>query len=62
MALRVLQGVGFSGTTPVIVTSFRDLYGERREANAQGLRVTVGGVSQAVFPVLAGFLVVLRWQ
>lgn len=62
LALRVIQGVGFSGTVPVIVTSFRDLYGESREATAQGLRITVGGISQAIFPALAGVLVTIRWQ
>ncbi len=62
LGLRVLQGIGFAGTIPVIVTSFRDLYGEEREATAQGLRISVSGVSQAVFPAVAGFVVVFAWQ
>lgn len=62
LVLRAVQGVGFAGTIPVIVTSFRDLYGGSREATAQGLRITVSGVSQAVFPAISGFVVVFAWQ
>ncbi len=62
LGLRFLQGIGYVGLVPVIVTSFGDLYSGPREATAQGLRFTVTGVSQTVFPLIAGVLVVVAWQ
>ncbi|MFB6169826.1 MAG: MFS transporter [Haloarculaceae archaeon] len=62
LALRFLQGVGYVGLVPIIVTSFGDLYAGAREATAQGLRFTVTGVSQTVFPLVAGVLVAVAWQ
>lgn len=61
LALRLVQGVGFSGTVPIIITSVGDLYSGNREAAGQGFRFAVAGVSQAFFPLLAGTLVVLAW-
>lgn len=62
LGLRFLQGVGYVGLVPVIVTSFGDLYSGPREATAQGLRFTVTGVSQTIFPLIAGVLVAIAWQ
>lgn len=62
VALRFLQGVGFAGLTPVIITSIGDLYAGSREATAQGLRFTSSGVYQAIFPPIAGVLVGVAWQ
>jgi len=62
LALRVLQGVGFSGIVPIIITSIGDAYADDTEAAAQGLRFTTSGLSQALFPALAGLLVVFAWQ
>jgi MFS family permease len=62
LALRFLQGVGFAGVLPTLITSLGDLYSGSREATAQGLRFTVSGVSQAVLPLLAGLLVTVAWQ
>jgi len=62
LALRGLQGVGFAFTLPVVVTCIRDLFSGGREATAQGLRFATSGVSQIVFPVVAGSLVGVAWQ
>ena len=61
VALRLLQGVAFAGLTTIIVTSIGDVYAEAREATAQGLRFTSSGVYQAIFPPIAGALVVIAW-
>ena len=62
LGLRLLQGVGFAGIVPTLITSIGDLYTGSREATAQGLRFTVSGLSQAAFPLLAGVLVATAWQ
>lgn len=62
LGLRLLQGVGFAGTNPVIITSIADLYAGEREATGQGLRFMVSGLSGSVFPLFAGALVVLAWR
>jgi MFS family permease len=61
VALRLLQGVAFAGLTTIIVTSIGDVYAGAREATAQGLRFTSSGVYQAIFPPVAGALVVVAW-
>lgn len=61
VALRFVQGVAFAGLTTIIVTSIGDAYVGAREATAQGLRFTSSGLYQAVFPPLAGVLVVVAW-
>lgn len=62
LGFRFMQGVGVSAALPPIVSSIRDLYPDSQEATAQGFRVAVTGVSQAIFSASAGFLVVLAWQ
>lgn len=62
LALRLLQGFGFAGIVPTIITSVGDMYEGSVEATAQGLRFASSGVSLVVFPLLAGSLVVLGWQ
>jgi len=62
VALRVLQGVGGAAVVPVIITSIGDLYGGAVEATAQGLRLSTSGLTQAVFPAIAGVLVAVAWQ
>lgn len=62
LLLRLLQGIGFAGIVPILITSIGDLYTGSQEAVAQGFRFTVSGVSQAVFPLLAGILVAIAWQ
>ncbi|RMB23862.1 MFS transporter [Haloplanus aerogenes] len=62
VALRLLQGVGFTGIAPVLIAATGDLFTGDREATAQGLRFTTVGLSLALFPALAGLLVALAWQ
>lgn len=62
LALRVVQGIGAAGIVPVVIASIGDVYGGTTEATAQGLRFTSSGVSQTVFPALAGVLVAIAWQ
>ncbi|MFB6171247.1 MAG: MFS transporter [Haloarculaceae archaeon] len=62
LALRLLQGFGFAGIVPVIITSVGDMYEGGAEATAQGLRFSISGVSLVVFPVLAGVLIAFGWQ
>ncbi|SDM73212.1 Predicted arabinose efflux permease, MFS family [Halogranum gelatinilyticum] len=64
LGLRFLQGVGYTGIAPVLITSVGDIFADDAdaEASAQGLRFTAVGVSLTVFPVLSGALVVLAWQ
>ncbi|WP_338741194.1 MFS transporter [Haloplanus salilacus] len=62
VALRLLQGVGYTGIAPILIAATGDLFAGDREATAQGLRFTTVGLSLAVFPVLAGLLVSLAWQ
>ena len=62
VALRLLQGVGFTGVAPVLIAATGDLFTGDREATAQGVRFTTVGLSLALVPVLAGLLVALAWQ
>lgn len=62
LGLRVVQGIGFAGITPVIITALGDLYEDESEATAQGIRFGVSGLSQALFPAIAGVVVVFAWQ
>lgn len=62
LGLRVLQGIGFAGLNPVIITSIGDLYEGGQEATAQGFRFMGSGLAQTIFPILAGILVVIAWQ
>lgn len=62
LALRFLQGAGFGGITPMIITSVGDLYSGGREATGQGLRFMMTGFSGAVFPIIASLLVVVAWH
>jgi len=59
LALRFVQGIGFGGINPILITSIGDIYSGTREATGQGLRFTVAGLSGAVFPLLAGALVTI---
>lgn len=62
LLLRLLQGVGGAGILPVIITSIGDIYTGTAETTAQGFRFTSSGVTQTVFPAIAGFLVAFGWQ
>jgi len=61
LAIRLVQGVGFAGISPIVITSIGDFYDGAREATAQGLRFSVSGASLLIFPILAGGLVTVAW-
>lgn len=62
LGFRLVQGVGFAGLNPTVVTCIRDLFSGSAEATGQGLRIAVAGLGQTVFAFLAGLIVVLAWQ
>ncbi|WP_435361893.1 MFS transporter [Haloarchaeobius sp. DFWS5] len=62
LLLRFVQGIGFSGLTPILVTSTGDLFRGSAEATAQGVRFATSGITMMVFPLLAGLLVAIAWQ
>lgn len=62
IGLRLLQGAGYAGTIPVVITSIGDFYSGKKEATGQGLRFTVAGMSQTVLPIFAGALVIIGWR
>lgn len=62
LSLRFLQGIGYAGVTPLIITSIGDLYSDGREATGQGIRFMTAGLSGAVSPIFAGVVVVFAWQ
>jgi ACDE family multidrug resistance protein len=62
VALRLLQGVGYTGIAPILIAATGDIFTGDREATAQGLRFTTVGLSLAFFPVLAGLLVSVGWR
>lgn len=62
LGLRFLQGIGFAGLTPVIVTSLGDLYSGSEEATAQGIRFSTSGLVLMTFPLLGGVLVAYAWN
>ncbi|WP_092692686.1 MFS transporter [Halorientalis regularis] len=62
LALRLLQGIGFAGLTPIIVTSIGDLYRGGAEATAQGVRFATSGFTLMTFPLLGGTLAAIAWQ
>lgn len=62
MALRVLQGIGYAASMPIIITLFGDLYSGSREATVQGMRVSANSLSNAVVPLAAGVLFLQSWR
>lgn len=62
LGLRALQGIGYAGIVPIVITSLGDFYTGTEETAAQGLRFTTSGLSLTVVPLLAGVLVVFGWQ
>lgn len=62
LALRFVQGIGFAGLTPIIVTSLGDLYEDNEEATAQGIRFASSGLVLMTFPLLGGALVAVAWN
>lgn len=62
LALRALQGVGFAGSLPLVVTIISDMFDGPAEIGAQGYRVTAVNLAGFLFPVATGLLVVVAWN
>jgi MFS family permease len=62
LGLRLLQGVGFAATGPIIITAIGDLYTGPTEAAGQGIRFASSGLVQTICPLAAAVLVGLAWQ
>jgi len=62
LALRFVQGVGFSSIVPVAVTSVGDLYEGSRLTAGQGILASSIAVTQTILPIAAGYLVELNWR
>lgn len=62
LLLRLLQGIGFAGIIPVVITSIGDIYDGSREATAQGVQFAALGLSTSIFSILAGALIVFGWR
>jgi MFS family permease len=61
LALRVIQGVGFSGLTPLSITLVGDLYDGAEASAAQGFRVSTNSIAGMLSPPLAGLLAGIAW-
>ena len=62
LALRIIQGVGFSAMMPLTTVLLGDLFTGEAEVGAQGLRVTFISFGSAVYPVLGGALAEISWR
>lgn len=62
LGLRVVQGIGFAGLTPLTVTLIGDLYDGPQASAAQGVRTSTNSVASMVSPPLAGLLAGILWS
>lgn len=62
LGLRVLQGMGFAGMSPLAVTVIGDLYAGPEGSTAQGIRGSAHGLAGILAPAVAGFLADISWN
>ena len=62
LALRVVQGVGFSAVIPLTIVLIGDLLEGHREVSGQGLKVFIDRVGELVLPPLGGALALVGWR
>jgi MFS family permease len=62
IALRVVQGIGFSMITPLTIVLISDLLREDQELKAQGQKVVIDRVAMISLPILGGALAAVSWQ
>lgn len=62
IALRIVQGIGFSAMMPLTTALLGDLFQGEAEVGAQGLRVTFISLGSAIYPVLGGRLAEIDWR
>jgi MFS transporter, ACDE family, multidrug resistance protein len=61
LALRSLQGVGFSAVIPLTIVLIGDLLEGDSEIGGQGLKVFLDRIGYFVFPPLGGLLATIAW-
>ena len=62
LALRAVQGIGFSAVIPLTIVLIGDLLEGRREVSGQGLKVFIDRVGELVLPPLGGALALIGWR
>ena len=62
LALRLVQGIGYSAVSPLTITLLGDLFEGDAEAGAQGLRVVSVNLGGFVFPIVTGALAAVAWN
>ncbi len=62
LLLRAIQGLGYGGIMPLVVTVIGDTYTKAEETRAQGTKVFIDRIGMLCFPPLAGFLGALSWH
>ena len=61
LALRAIQGIGFSAVIPLTIVLIGDLLEGDKEVGGQGLKVFLDRVGYLVFPPLGGLLAAVAW-
>ncbi|MGE5305573.1 MAG: MFS transporter [Alphaproteobacteria bacterium] len=61
LALRALQGVGFSAVIPLTIVLIGDLLEGDNEIGGQGLKVFLDRIGYMIFPPLGGLLATVAW-
>lgn len=62
LALRVIQGIGFAGLTPLTIVLVGDMYDGAEASAVQGIRVSGNSLAGIIIPALAGFLAGIAWN
>lgn len=62
LALRVLQGIGFSAVTGLTIILISDLLPEEREIHGQGWKVVIDRIAMILAPIMGGFLAAISWR
>src|SRR3989338_8425796 len=61
LALRAIQGIGFSAVIPLTIVLIGDLLEGDNEIGGQGLKVFLDRIGYLVFPPLGGLLATIAW-
>lgn len=62
LALRVLQGIGFSAITGLTLILISELLPEEKEIHGQGWKVVIDRVAMVGAPIAGGFLAAISWR
>ncbi len=62
LALRAMQGIGFSMITPLTIVLISDLLHEDQELKAQGQKVVIDRVAMILLPIIGGALAAVSWR